>query len=114
MDHENAALAGLLSICAKAGALSSGEGSVEADVKKRKACLVLLSADAAYRTVKKFTDKGSFYKVPVRKVPLGKEKLGRAIGKSDRSCVAVRNQGLANSLLRQLGASGSEEENGIG
>ena len=92
----------LLGLCRKAGAVASGEEGCEAAVKSRKAQLVLLSDDASANTTKKFHDKCSFYHVPIETAPYDKVRLGKAMGQSPRSCLAITNQGLADLISKEL------------
>ena len=55
----------LLGIAARAGKIVSGGFSAEEAVRSRKARLVIIAKDAKNNTIKKFTDKCSFYKIPV-------------------------------------------------
>ena len=73
-------------------------------MKTGDAMLVIVAEDASDNTKKLFTDKCSFYEVPVY-IFGTKESLGRAIGKDFRSSLAVCDAGLAqaveNALLRE-------------
>ena len=92
----------LLGLCRKAGVSSSGEFACEDAVRRGKACLVLLSADASHNTHKKFHDKCTFYSVPIIDTPFSKEALGAAMGQTARSCVAVCEPGLAKGITEVL------------
>ena len=91
----------MLGLAAHAGAVDSGGFAVEKAVKSMKAELVILSADAQKNTVKQFTNMCEFYKVPLRYYGT-KDSLGHAIGRGERSSVAVKNKGFAGSLLKLL------------
>ena len=91
----------MLGLAAHAGALDSGGFAVEKSVKSLKAELVIISADAKKNTVKQFTNMCAFYEVPLRFYGT-KESLGHAIGRGERSSVAVNNKGFAKSLLKLL------------
>ncbi len=91
----------LLGIAMRGRNLVSGEFQTLEAVKKGSAMLVILAEDASDNTTKLFTDKCSFYRVPV--VRFGtKEELGRAIGKDLRSSVGVCSAGLADAVIKQL------------
>ena len=92
---------GMLGLAERAGKLASGGFAAEKAVTGGKAYLVILSADAKKNTVKTFENKCSFYEVPIRYYS-GKGELGHAIGKGERSCVAVTDAGMAESLLKML------------
>ncbi len=90
-----------LGIAAKAGKIISGSLSVELGIKKREAYLVIISEDASENTKKKFSDKCSYYKVDY--IIYGKmEELGRIIGKSERSVIALTDKGFAKILSDKL------------
>ena len=94
----------LLGLAARGRNLVSGEFSTENAVKDGSACLVIISEDASANTKKLFTDKCSFYEVPI--YTLGtKEMLGKAIGKEMRASLAVTDPGLSDSIMKHLPAS---------
>ena len=97
-----------LGIAQKAGKVVSGGFLCEKAVKSREARLVILAEDAQKNTVSTIRNKCTFYHIPLC-IYGSKEALGHAIGKGDRSCVAVTDQGLANSITKLLG-SGKKEE----
>ena len=75
----------LLGLAARGRNLVSGEFSTENAVKDGSACLVIISEDASANTKKLFTDKCSFYEVPI--YTLGtKEVLGKAGRRSTCDC----------------------------
>ena len=98
----------LLGITQKAGKLVSGSFMCEDAVKNRKAKLVIIAEDAQKNTVGTIGNKCKYYNIPFRFYGT-KEALGHAIGKGERSCVAVTDQGLANSIIKLL-SSGKKEE----
>ena len=91
----------MIGLAQKAGKTASGEFSTENAVKDGSACLVIISEDASANTKKLFTDKCSFYEVPI--YTLGtKEMLGKAIGKEMRASLAVTDPGLSDSIMKHL------------
>lgn len=98
----------LLSIAQKAGKAVSGGFQCEEACRNRKAKLVILAEDAQKNTVGTFQNKCAYYKIPYCFYG-SKEALGHAIGRGERSCVAVTDQGLADSIGRLL-SSGKKEE----
>lgn len=92
----------VLSICAKAGMVASGEFATEKSIKSQKAKLVLVSLDASANTKKKFSDMSRFYKVPFGEIS-DMDTLGHLIGKGKRSCLAIENEGLARSFAEKNG-----------
>ena len=95
-------LKGLLGIAARAGKLASGEFSSERSVRSGKARLCIVSSDASDNTVKKFGDMCRSKKVPFVRTELAKAELGHAIGCSDRTSVAVEDEGLAQGMIRLI------------
>jgi len=91
----------LLGIAMKGHHLVSGEFQTLDAMKKGSAMLIIIAEDASDRTRKLFTDKCSFYKVPVACFGT-KEELGRAIGKDLRSSLGVCDAGLADAIIKQL------------
>ena len=90
-----------LGICAKAGKIRSGEFQTLEAVKNGTAALLIVPLDASDNTKKLFTDKCTFYKVPFYMIGT-KEGLGRAIGKDERSSVAVTDEGLGQALIGKI------------
>ena len=91
----------LLGIAMRGRNLVSGEFQTESSVKDGSAMLVIIAADASANTKKLFTDKCSFYGVPIYEYGT-KEALGRAIGKDLRSSLGVCDAGLADAIIKQL------------
>ncbi|MCQ2537867.1 MAG: L7Ae/L30e/S12e/Gadd45 family ribosomal protein [Lachnospiraceae bacterium] len=90
-----------LSIAMKAGKVKSGEFSCEAAVKDSTAKLVIIATDASDNTKKLFADKSTYRNIPY--VIFGtKDNLGHAIGKKERSSVAVIDEGLAKALSDKI------------
>ena len=85
----------------KAGKAASGEFSTEKSVKSGKAMLVIVQEDASDNTKKMFSNMCEFYGVP--KFVFGtKQELGNAIGKGQRSSLAINDEGLAKAILKML------------
>ena len=91
----------LLGIAMRGRNLVSGEFQTMESIKKGSAMLVIIAEDASDNTRKLFTDKCSFYEVPVLQYGT-KEALGRAIGKDLRSSIGVCDAGLADAIIKQL------------
>ncbi len=101
----------LLGICAKAGKLVTGEQGVLMAIQSGKARIVLVSTDASDNTRKQFHDKCKYYGVPILEYGY-KEELGRAIGKSERTSLAVTDDGLSKALRKTLELQGGGKING--
>ena len=81
--------------------LVSGEFQTEDAIKSGKAILVIVAEDASENTKKLFRDKCSYYEVPVYSYGT-KQSLGRAIGKDQRSSLAVTDAGLAQAIEKAM------------
>lgn len=87
----------LLGICMKAGKVKSGEFQTTDAVKSGKAWLVIVAEDASNNTKKEFSNMCDFYRVPYWEYS-SKADLGRAIGKEERSSIAVCDEGFSKSF----------------
>lgn len=90
-----------LGLITKAGKTISGDESVLEAVRNGKAKLVLVASDSSDNTIKKYTDKCSYYKVDI-KVISTKEELGKYTGTSMRAVVAVVDKKMANILKSKI------------
>ena len=86
-----------LSLAMRAGKVQSGGFQTEQTIKSEKAALVILAEDASDNTKKQFRDMCAFRKVPW--VIYGtKEALGHSIGKEERSCLCVTDEGFRKMI----------------
>ena len=81
--------------------LVSGEFQTEEAVKNGMARIVIVASDASENTKKLFRNKCSYYEVPVYCYGT-KQTLGRAIGKDQRSSLAVTDAGLAQAIEKAM------------
>lgn len=91
-----------LGMAKRAGFVVSGEFSVEKAVKTGKAKLVIVSEDASDNTKKLFTNKCTYYHIPIIFYS-DKESLGHAIGQKLRTSAAILDEGFSNALLKKMG-----------
>ena len=91
----------MLGLATRSRNVVSGGFATEEAVKRGKACLVIIACDASDNTRKKFSNMCGFYQVPCDYYST-KEVLGHAIGKEERSCLAVTDEGFANSIRKHL------------
>ena len=91
----------MLGIAAKSGNIASGEFSTEKAIKERRAYLVVVAEDSSDNTKKNFSNMCHYYQVPYVTYA-DKETLGHCIGKEFRASLAVTNEGLAKSVLKQM------------
>ena len=103
--RQNKALS-LLGLAIRGRNLVSGEFQTENAVKSGHAMLVIVAEDASANTKKLFSDKSSYYGVPVYQYGT-KESLGEAIGKEQRSSLAVCDAGLAQAVMKALEGEGA-------
>jgi ribosomal protein L7Ae-like RNA K-turn-binding protein len=81
----------------KAGRLSSGEVACEAAIKSKKAKLIIIALDASENTKKSFKNSAQFYNIEL--IEYGnKSELGYALGKEQRSVIAINDDGFASRL----------------
>lgn len=90
-----------LGLAAKAGRVASGEFQTENAVRKGRAKVVLIAADASENTKKKFQNMCSFYKIPVF-IMTDKETLGHRIGREMRTSAAITDENLAAAFIKTM------------
>lgn len=93
--------AALIGLAMKAGKIAGGEFAAERAVKMQEAELLILAEDASENTVHKFTNMAAYREIPVCRF-LNKTELGRAVGRGERSCLAVTDSGFAQSILKKI------------
>lgn len=91
----------LLGLAARGRNLTSGEAQVLDAIRTGEAQLIIVSEDASDNTKKLFTDKCSYYEVPV-KIWGTREGIGHAIGKELRASVAVLEPGFADKITKLM------------
>lgn len=98
------AFLGMLGICAKAGAAASGAFAAEKAIKSGTAKLVIVARDASENTRTDYGKLCNGYKVRML-IMLDKEQLGKAVGKDERTIVAITDEGLSQNLLKKMNCS---------
>ena len=91
----------LLGLATRARMIVTGEELAIREVRNGKAHLVIVSNDASANTVKKITDKCTFFNVE-KHVFGSREDLGHAIGKESRVILAITDAGFAKKLSELL------------
>lgn len=91
----------MVGLAARAGAVVSGEFSVEKAVKAGRGKLVVVAMDASDNTKKMFEDMCRFYQVPIR-VFGTKDELGRWSGKAYRASICILDEGFAKSVINKI------------
>ena len=87
----------LLGLAMRAGKVKSGSFLVEKALDARQARLILFADEEESGTVRALREKADRAGVP-HLVYASQEALGRAIGKGDRSCAAVTDEGFARAI----------------
>ncbi|WP_314737630.1 ribosomal L7Ae/L30e/S12e/Gadd45 family protein [Limosilactobacillus urinaemulieris] len=100
MKNKQQSVLNLLGLARRAKQIQSGEGGVLKLIQTGKAQFVFLAQDAGSATLKKFTDKCTFYKVPLCTL-FTKEQLSQAIGQS-RTVICVTQSGFARKFEELL------------
>ena len=105
---QNNKVLSMLGLAQKAGKIKSGAFATTDAVKSGKAWLVIVATDASDNTKKDFSNMTSFYEVPYWEYET-KENLGRAIGKEERSSLAICDEGFATAFDKFRKCSNDEE-----
>lgn len=89
----------LLGFAQKAGVLCSGDTAVTSAIANHKAKLVLLMCDAASSTKDKIV--ANCIKNKVKLITMfDKNSIGNAIGKSQRSAIAIMDKRFSDSIIK--------------
>lgn len=91
---------GMLGLARKAGALALGTDAVIEAIRKGKAKVVIIAADASKTTTEQIEKKCSFYKVEYDVPGLTREQLGSFLGRSVLSAVAILNENFYNGYKK--------------
>lgn len=97
MTHDAEKKYTMLGFAQKAGKLASGENTVEAKIKDKGACLVIVAEDAPEHTKGRMQRLAGHYQTDY--IIFGeKNRLGQAIGKSPRNVVLVSDKNFAAQI----------------
>ncbi|MBP3475500.1 MAG: ribosomal L7Ae/L30e/S12e/Gadd45 family protein [Lachnospiraceae bacterium] len=91
----------MLGLATRSRNVVSGGFATEQAVKSGKAYLVIIAEDASDNTRKKYSNMCEFYEVPCAYYST-KEVLGHAMGKEERTTLAVTDEGFADSIRKHL------------
>lgn len=105
---ENNKLLSLLGFAQKAGKLATGDETCELYLKRKKVKLILLASDAAENTLDKWLRTANTHNVPAY-IIADREALSQAIGKVNRTVVAVLDSGFAKQLEKLMRESGIDK-----
>lgn len=92
----------MLGLCMKSGNCVSGDTQVESAIRKNRVKLVLVSSEASENTVEKYTQLCEKKHIMIVNGP-DKESLGTAIGKGNRTLVAITDTHWAKTMLDTMG-----------
>jgi len=98
----NEQLLGLLGIAAKAGRLHTGEQTVCALAREKRARLILLASDAGSSTERRIRQLAEGTAQPVVRLALGRQALGGAAGKALCAAAAFSDVSFALAFARLL------------
>ncbi len=98
---ENKKILSMLSLCQRAGKLSSGENTCEKLIKSGDVLVIIIAVDASDNTKEKFKNKALYYELPAYLFGT-REELGRAIGKNFRAVLAVCDENFAIKIKEYL------------
>lgn len=87
----------LLGLAQAAGKVASGEDAARIALQRGRGALIVIAADAAPTTQKRFRLLGERMEVPLR-IGGTRESLGRAIGKEWRAVVVVQDAQFARAI----------------
>lgn len=88
----------LISLCARARRLCSGNFSVEKAVKNQSAYVVIVAKDASDNTKKLFDQKCNYYGIPYYEYGT-KDELGKYSGNEMRTSIAILDEGFGNQII---------------
>lgn len=100
----------LLGLAKKAGMLSVGNDAVLDALRSGRACLIILAADAAENTAKRFQNRHG--EVPIERLPYSREELGAAIGYQSCAAAALCNAGFAEAFFKVRSLSPGNDPDG--
>lgn len=92
---------GMLGLAVRAGKVVFGSEAASDAVRNQKAHLVILAEDASDRTKKLMNNKCKSFNVPLFEYGTIMD-LGSKLGKKRVSCVAVKDKGFAEEIIRKL------------
>jgi ribosomal protein L7Ae-like RNA K-turn-binding protein len=96
----------MLSLCAKAGKIQTGETAAEKLLRSGEAELIIVAGDASENTRNKFINKCFYYRKPV--LLYGeREGLSRSVGKQNRTVYAVTDARFAQQLKELIEKEGT-------
>lgn len=100
---------GNIGLCRAAGGVTTGFDSILAEVRSKRAKLVIISSDASERTKKQLRDKCAYYSVKCVETEFSAEELGVSVGKPSAVAVSFNGRGCFNKIRDHYSRSGEAE-----
>ena len=95
----NKKILGLMGLATRARKIAFGADSVEIEIKSKKVKLILVAEDTSDRTKEKFQKLSEKFDIPI--IITGTiEEISKAIGKSNKAIVGVKEENLAKEILK--------------
>lgn len=95
----------MLGLCQRAGKVASGDVAAELALRKGKADLVILAADASERTREKYLHLAA--QAGTRCYSVGtREDLGDALGKAHRAAIVIQSRDFSRGIIAILQREG--------
>lgn len=104
----NNKLLSLLGFAQKAGKLASGDETCELWLKRHKVKMIIVASDAAENTIEKWYRAAEANNVPIY-TAADREALSRAIGKANRTVLAILDRGFARQAEKLIGEIGTDK-----
>ena len=107
----NARLLSAIGLCTRAGGLIFGTPMVCQALQKKAGVLAVLEAsDTSDNTHHRLSSKCAFYGVPLHRIPVTTEELGRCIGKTGAvAAVGITHEGLMTVISKHLSPQDTSE-----
>ncbi len=94
-----ASIMGIIGLAQRAGKIESGDDAVRRTIEHKRACLVILAGNAADRTKENFLYLAREAGIPII-IYADKNSLGRAIGKQERSVLAITDSNFRQGIVK--------------
>ena len=92
---------GLIGIATKAGKITAGSEACLEAIEKNIIKVMLIATDASERTKKLFKQKCIQFHIPIYEIS-SIENLSKAIGKSGKAVIGVKEKGLAQAIMKNI------------
>ena len=92
---------GLIGLSMKAGKITFGTEAVDDSIQRKKVKLVIVTEDAADRTIEKFKKLTKENNIPF--VIYGEtETLSKAIGKENKVVIGIKDKNIAEQIVKRI------------